>query len=367
MPVKKKVKFDDKKEYKRYKKDSDEDSDIGDDDDTKQKFKHTLESDEEDDTEKYEELKREVLEDIGQEAKTSEFDDQIKLTPFNMREELEEGNFDREGYFHWKKDKSEIKDAWLENIDWANINTFKKSQDLQKPSKNEEEENEEDDDDDESSQSETGSIKNGDDEEKEKIEIFKKMLLFLKPGETILKAIKRLGNSTKSSGGSSQSASQRWLKKKTESQQPLSEKAKIDKEALEKLTGFANKFIDKGFYDIYEETYDSLEKKIKNFEDKLSQQSSNNFDMFADEMEETEIQATTSKAESAPLEDVVVKWIYKESNTEDAQISGPFTSQQMLEKSDKGDFKDTGVWCRRVDDQSGIFYNSKRIDFDLYT
>ena len=42
--------------------------------------------------------------EIGQEAKTSEFDDDIKLTPFNMKDELEEGDFDRDGYYHWKKD-----------------------------------------------------------------------------------------------------------------------------------------------------------------------------------------------------------------------------------------------------------------------
>ena len=40
--------------------------------------------------------------DIGQEAKTAEFDDEIKLTPFNMKEELEEGNFDTDGFYHWK-------------------------------------------------------------------------------------------------------------------------------------------------------------------------------------------------------------------------------------------------------------------------
>ena len=42
--------------------------------------------------------------DIGQESKTAEFDDEIKLTPFNMKDELDEGDFDRDGYYHWKKD-----------------------------------------------------------------------------------------------------------------------------------------------------------------------------------------------------------------------------------------------------------------------
>lgn len=48
--------------------------------------------------------------------------------------------------------------------------------------------------------------------------MFKKIIAYLNPRETILKAIKRLGNTTKASGGaggSTLSASQRWLKKRT--------------------------------------------------------------------------------------------------------------------------------------------------------
>ena len=36
------------------------------------------------------------------EAKTKDFDDDIKITAFNMREELDEGDFDKDGYYHWK-------------------------------------------------------------------------------------------------------------------------------------------------------------------------------------------------------------------------------------------------------------------------
>jgi len=40
----------------------------------------------------------------------------------------------------------------------------------------------------------------------------------------------------------------------------------------------------------------------------------------------------------------------------------------MLEKSEKGEFKDSGVWCRKLEEASNVaFYNSKRIDFELYT
>lgn len=60
--------------------------------------------------------------------------------------------------------------------------------------------------------------------------------------------------------------------------------------------------------------------------------------------------------------------MYRLENTEDSKLFGPFTTQQMVEMSDKGEFKDSGVWCRKLDDSSNnAFYNSKRIDFDLYS
>ena len=63
-----------------------------------------------------------------------------------------------------------------------------------------------------------------------------------------------------------------------------------------------------------------------------------------------------------------MKWVYKLENVDTAELKGPFTSQQMLDMSDTGKFPDAGVWCRRLDESAGTaFYNSKRIDFDLYT
>lgn len=44
----------------------------------------------------------------------------VQFTPFNMNEELEEGHFDKDGMYHWKKEKL-IRDNWLENIDWIKV------------------------------------------------------------------------------------------------------------------------------------------------------------------------------------------------------------------------------------------------------
>lgn len=297
------------------------------------------------------------MNEIGQEAKTKEFDDDIKLTPFNMKEELEEGDFDKEGYYISKK-SDEIKDAWLDNIDWANINTFQKKEEVNARSQ----QNEEESDDEESVEDESNDLK---EDSNKHIEVFKKMLVHIKPGETVLKAIKRLGNSSGGSATTSLSASQRWSKKKqsSETTQVDSEKVKSDKLALETLTGFANQFIDQGFYDIYSETYEKIQLKIRETESK----GNDSFDMFADDVEDKVIASTSGKTDNI-IEDKIVKWVYKMENTEDAKLHGPFTSLQMLEKSEKGEFKEAGVWCRKVDESTEIaFYNSKRIDFDLYT
>lgn len=86
-----------------------------------------------------------------------------------------------------------------------------------------------------------------------------------------------------------------------------------------------------------------------------------------------------------------VMWEYKWENTGDAELYGPFTSAQMQVSPfpqwlsnptpdilsqlcplflqtwvSEGYFPD-GVYCRKLDSAGGQFYNSKRIDFDLYT
>lgn len=45
----------------------------------------------------------------GEEDATLEEDDGIKITPFNMKEEMEEGHFDTEGYYHWSKEGDDIR------------------------------------------------------------------------------------------------------------------------------------------------------------------------------------------------------------------------------------------------------------------
>lgn len=41
--------------------------------------------------------------EIGLENATIGFDDDVKITPFNIDEELEDGHYDESGCFQWKK------------------------------------------------------------------------------------------------------------------------------------------------------------------------------------------------------------------------------------------------------------------------
>ena len=49
----------------------------------------------------------------------------------------------------------------------------------------------------------------------------------------------------------------------------------------------------------------------------------------------------------------------------DDEVHGPYSSQQMMEWQEAEFFK-AGVFCRKVG-TDGAFYNSRRIDFELYT
>ncbi|KAI6240876.1 Mitochondrial import receptor subunit TOM7-like protein [Aphelenchoides fujianensis] len=81
--------------------------------------KHTLDSDEEDAT--VEPKKLDVKAVHGQEKETIEYDGSIKIMPFNMNEEMEEGHYDDEGNFVFDKKKEEIHDEWLDNVDWDSV------------------------------------------------------------------------------------------------------------------------------------------------------------------------------------------------------------------------------------------------------
>lgn len=324
--------------------------------------KHTLDSDEEDDNDETNNILDEN--DIeGEEDTNANVDDEQRMTAFNMQEEMEMGHFDKQGHFIWKNER-EVRDNWLDNIDWQKVDKSK-----QNPYQLDTEEKglgEESDDDSE-------------DAKFNEIDKYKLIITYLKPQESINKAIKRLG------GSDQKLSSVERLKRKKAGTLTTNEQ-------VSELTELANDILTAtGNMDIYQETYEIITQKLQQHENKLKSKSGvadSELDMYADDFDvkekgklgveaqsgdekieelETERKDEDSGSTVGPIE---ITWELKRSQTDDAKIEGPFTTEKMAEFSNNGDFASGGVWVRKCgatatsgDEQ---FYAANRIDFELY-
>ncbi|XP_050711359.1 CD2 antigen cytoplasmic tail-binding protein 2-like isoform X2 [Eriocheir sinensis] len=256
--------------------------------------KHSLDSDEEEDEDEaggkgvdknYDILKEEDID--GQEEKTLEFEGETQITPFNMKEEMEDGHFDGDGFYHFKKDATQIKDAWLDDIDW----------------------------------------------------------------------VKRLGGNK----NKKISSAQKWKLKKTGSLG--SENGNQDMTDFLKLTELANKIIETGNMDVYQETFEMINLKVERSKAPASGPA---LDMFA---EGQDAKNDTSKENPDQQgQDCVekVSWEIRWEDKEDAEVHGPFPNEKMLQWQDSGYF-DKVAYVRRMSDKAGTWYSTKRIDFELYS
>ncbi|XP_004071229.1 CD2 antigen cytoplasmic tail-binding protein 2 [Oryzias latipes] len=345
------------------------------------KGKHSLDSDEEDEGGESKHSKYNILasDDVeGQEGATIDYDEGVSITPFNLEEEMEEGHFDSEGNYFIKKEK-EIKDNWLDNIDWVKIREqpFKKKKKglgakrVRRAGDEDEAEEEK--------RREEKQVDKGDQEEEEEEEeeetpvedplasytqhqLTEAVVELLEPGETVATALRRLGGLGGKKGK---------LRKENE---PTKEN-KRDAEKLDKLTALADRLVGSGMFEIYQHTYEKLGFLMKRMTSKQPadrqrtrcSDDEDELDMFGDKFDEKVEEKSEDKEdeEDKRVTDEVM-WEYKWDNKENTEVYGPFTSQQMQGWVDEGYFSD-GVYCRRVDQEGSQFYNSRRIDFDLYT
>lgn len=326
----------------------------------KQPVKNSLDSDEEDD---------ETNEDTYNVMDENDFEGtedgpvapeaNVGFTAFNMKEELEEGHFDKDGHYLWNKEK-QIRDNWLDNIDWVQIKP--RSGPTAKKTKKDE----------------SHGLADSDSEDDEMditfdpVHLYKQILEYLKPGETVSKALCRLGK-----GKKRLSTAERWKRKKEgESLQTDDHNS----EQITKLTELANELLTRtGNMDIYQESYEQIKKKVED-RGKHSHPSKKeaDLDMYADDFdikekaklgenntnddEENEESEESTKKENE-TEDTVT-WELKWSQAEDADVHGPHSTQQMHAWAKEGYFK-KGAWIRRTGQQNQ-FYSAARVDFELY-
>lgn len=329
--------------------------------------KHSIDSDEEDEykAEAYDVPVNEVMKDDdieGQEDLTIERDGEMKITPFNLREEQEEGQFTKDGNFVWKKEK-EIVDSWLDNVDWVKVKEMSAEETRKKDERDEEEDEAE--------------------AKYDELTAYKDCIKLMREGETVAKAIKRLG------GGKKQLP--KWRQKKVKE---TPEEAQ-NRELMMKLTGYADSILSRsGNMEIYEETFEKIAYKIKQMEPAAAAKAATGaatvvvpegvddddaLDMFADNLDKDKTEEKSSEnkndtptTKAAPTEatvvtsglDLEVNWEFKWAR-EDEKVHGPHSSEEMLEWQNSG-FFDKGVYVRKVG-ATGDFLDGKRIDFDLYT
>ncbi|XP_033321656.2 CD2 antigen cytoplasmic tail-binding protein 2 homolog holn1 [Megalopta genalis] len=317
--------------------------------------KNSLDSDEEDDAaeDNYNIMNEDEFE--GEEDGPTAPETNVGFTAFNMKEELEEGHFDKEGHYLWNKEK-EIRDNWLDNIDWMQIKPSSTAS-VKKENK--------------SSGLADSDSDDGPDILFNPVHLYKQILEYLKPGETVSKTLCRLGK-----GKKRLTTAERWKKKK--------EKKEVEDDensvSITKLTELANELLTRtGNMDIYQESYEQIKRKVERSEKHAhpSKQEAE-LDMYADDFDEKE-KAKLDDGENSVRgpanskkddtredeeEDDEVTWELKWSQDENAEIHGPHTSQQMHAWAKEGYFKG-GAWVRRTG-QSNQFYNAARMDFELY-
>lgn len=180
-------------------------------------------------------------------------DEGVRITPFNLQEELEEGNFDADGMYHLNKEKV-VRDAWLDNLDDYTDGDYEKF--MKKKS-------------DEAAAIAASAAAVQSDEE-----LYKIVLGIIRPGESIMKALKRLG-----SGIKPVVKSKRSVKKEVD---VVRERDPV-KETFDKLTSAADTLLQKGNLEIYQETYEKIAYKVAKAEEKMaSLEVEEELDMFGE-------------------------------------------------------------------------------------
>lgn len=293
-----------------------------------------------------------------------------------MKEELEEGHFDGDGHFQWKKQK-EIKDHWLDNLDWVKIGKFSDDR-KQKLAENGEAQTSKDgggglgDSSDSEDEGNDESLKNFD-----VIAAYRRILELMKPGETVQRTLQRLGKQS-----AKISSIERFRRKKA---------GIVDENAalVTELTELTNKILTKmGNMNVYEETFEEISAKFASklkgggefnltSGDKKVDDTDDALDMYADDFdskEQKQMHVDSNNGESSQqkdepkttelgIDDSKITWEFKW-KLDDTECEGPYTTDQMYKWSLDGHFKD-GVFVKKcgIDSQ---FNSSNRIDFELY-
>lgn len=135
------------------------------------------------------------------------------------------------------------------------------------------------------------------------------MVDLLQPGETVARAIQRLGDK----GGPKGSGRQRRPWSRLREEEPAEEGEKPGsperKEQLERLSGLADQMVARGVYEIYQETREKLALRLRALEAPpgVSNAAEPELDMFAEDIDEAKLGEKTPAGEQpVGIEDCIV-------------------------------------------------------------
>ena len=183
----------------------------------------------------------------------------------------------------------------------------------------------------------------------------------LKPQESVQRALRRLGGDT--------GTARKWqLQKKKKGGDGAAPAEGLDLASFEELTGCADELCGHGYYDIYQATYEKLSYEVKQCREPGDTPGQSSTQQPQAAAAAAAVAASASEGGAAmPAQSGTssgVMFHFKWSKDENAELFGPFSAEQMCEWQDQDYFKN-GVFCREVG--KAEFYDSKRIDFELYT
>ncbi|KAG4305502.1 hypothetical protein PORY_001058 [Pneumocystis oryctolagi] len=235
-----------------------------------------------------------------------------KIEAFNMKADFEEGRFDEDGnYIRNAPDLNSKHDVWLEGIKRSDI--VKAREAVQKREREEQ-------------------LRSEMEEELTLESMYEGLLGFLEVGETVLEALQRLG------GGLEQK--KRWTSKNKKNMQvemsdeKYKEMHKKHKE-IEKITELADKFMQRGYNEIYDLTREEISRKYQK--------------------ETGKVWKNSKKDEENPKYEY--RWEGKD------EIYGPYERHQIQDWYNQGFFTEQRIEIRKKGDQ--VFQTLEYFGFSL--
>ncbi|KAF9911678.1 hypothetical protein EC991_002796 [Linnemannia zychae] len=266
----------------------------------------------------------------------------LKIEAFNMKDELEEGGeIDENGNFVRKLDPERFHDSWLEGLSRKEIESARRAHERKERKARMEEK--------EAAQNVMTET-----------DIYVEIVNILRPGESVVGALQRLGGGKKGGPKGAKAAKKKaWQKNKstdmdtdTTGKEAEGEPVESEDDAkrrltIEKLTDLCDKMMAMGHFDVYEETYEQVVRKLRRA------------DIIEDDWEIGTRVLRPSEKLAALLaveeESTPVQWEYKWANPQESQdadqVFGPFSGADMKSWSQQGFFSN-GILVRMVGDST---------------